>query len=366
MADHQPFGLVSGGLDHVDKGDTHCIPFENSHVEEQHSSRGDRWRELFPIPLCPEEGRAKGCSVSSRRRRAKVQRFVRDTNSAIQALNEMYAPSLVDEFFPPSCTRAQRLAQHELFKEVSKMKEPTTVLSEREAVQELLQTDLSYSGEVTTTVRAYDRGLLSIPTSGSSAVELASVIDEIGREIIMDPKRCMLKSDEEVGVMMESTKPICTYMDPSLRDNLDLYCVFIEDLYKCGMIDFTVKPSGLVTPFCVAKKNGRHRLILDCRETNRLFKDPPPLAMGTGASWARISVPEGKKLYVAQSDLKDYFYSLQLPTPLRTLFSLPSVPTHLLRRLGVALELLPGAESSGWVHPMLLASSQWVGVGLCI
>lgn len=129
----------------------------------------------------------------------------------------------------------------------------------------------------------------------------------------------MLKTEEEVGMMMESDKPIRTYMDPTLRDNLPTYCVFIEDLYRCGMLDFTCRPSGLVTPFCVAKKSGKHRLILDCRQTNRLFKEPPPLALGTGSSWARVSVPEGEKLYVAQSDLKDYFYSLQLP---RTIFEI--------------------------------------------
>lgn len=99
----------------------------------------------------------------------------------IKTLNEMYAPSRVDDFSGHSCTtQAQRLAQHEIFKEVSKVKEPATVWTEREAVQELLHSDLSYSGEVNTTVRAYDRGLLSIP-------DKLDLLDEIGRETHQGP-----------------------------------------------------------------------------------------------------------------------------------------------------------------------------------
>lgn len=58
-------------------------------------------------------------------------------------------------------------------------------------------------------------------------------------------------------------------------------------------------------------------------------------------------------MYIAQSDIKDYFYSLQLPVGLRSLFSMPPVPSQLLRQLGVDTSHLPGLDPSGWVHPML-------------
>ena len=170
---------------------------------------------------------------------------------------------------------------------------PTKFWSMREAVQELLQNDLSYSGEVATTVRSFDRDLLSIPESGHSAIDLRAVLDDVGREVIEDPHRCMLLSEDEWGSVIESDPPLHTYMDPILQHDLSKYVDFIKLLYDSGMIEFTDTPRSKVTPFCVAKKNGRLRLILDCRETNRMFKDPPPLALGTGASWSRISIPEG-------------------------------------------------------------------------
>ena len=330
-----------------------CMTKENSNLRgcQLHD---DRWRELFPIPLCAETKPEAGLSVSARRRRARVRSTVDKVNSVIKILNEMYSPSRDGEFCSAHpVTSAQYACQHELFKDPSKQKSPTKFLTMREAAQELLLTDLSYSGEVTTTVRPYDRGLLSIPSTGNQAVDLRGVLDDVGRETIEDPLRCMLLSDDEFGSMVEKQQPICTYMDPTLRDSLPTYCTFIQDLFLCGMVEFTNRPSGLVTPFCVAKKSGKLRLILDCRDTNRRFRPPPTLAAGTGASWARLSIPEGRELFVAQSDIKDYFYSLQLPESLRSLFCMPPIPASLLRHWGVSAEHGGSLVYDGWAHPRL-------------
>ena len=163
----------------------------------------------------------------------------------------------------------------------------------------------------------------------------------------------MLLDEEEIGVMMEQNKPVDIYMDPLLKNNMGMYCNFVHDLFEAGMLDFTVRPRGLVTPFFVAKKSGKLRLILDCRETNRLFRRPPVLAAGTGASWSQIRIPDGEQLYVAQSDIKDYFYSLQLPSELRTLFCLPPIPGALLRHWKVNAEHCGSLDTDDWVHPML-------------
>lgn len=337
------------------KDQAHCMKFENSLLHGAHHPVDDaRWRELFPLPSCAEVPHSAGLSVSQRRRRAKLRSFSQQTNSIIGVLNEMYAPSHKGDFSLLSCpSKAQLESQHAIFTEVAKQKTPNKVLSMREAVQELLQNDLSYSGEVATTVRSFDKDLLSIPESGHSAIDLSTVLDEVGREVIEDPHRCMLLSEDEWGSVIESEPPLHTYMDPILQHDLPKYVDFIKLLFDSGMIEFTDTPRSKVTPFCVAKKNGKLRLILDCRETNRMFKAPPPLALGTGASWSRISIPEGEKLFIAQSDIKDYFYSLQLPLPLRDLFCMPAIPTSLLRHWNVGAEKGGLCDNQGWVHPRL-------------
>lgn len=220
-------------------------------------ANADRWRELYPIPLCDPVPHQAGLSTSARRRRARVRDSVDKTNSIIQTLNEMYGSSRDGDFsqcFAP--TSAQRRAQHELFLEVGRIKDPPQVLSMREAVEELLQHDLSYSGEVATTVRGYDRGRLSIPSSGNQAVDMMGLLDEQGQEVIADPHRCMMLSEDEYGEVIEMNGSIHPYMDPLLRDDMPTYCTFIKDLFDSGMIEFTNQPRGLVTPFCVTKKSG--------------------------------------------------------------------------------------------------------------
>lgn len=326
-----------------------CMAQMNSFPDGATQCLDDRWREIFPLPPCPDVDRTPGLSTSARRRRAKVRSKVDQVNSIIRTLNEMYAPSQDGDFSLSSMTATQRACHHELFRSVSRQKAPSSVLSMREATQELLQSDLSaYAGEVATTVRPYDRGLLSIPSVGNQSIDLSTVLDDVGREIIGDPSRCMLLGDGEVGMMTEKNEPIVTYMDPILRDDLPTYCEFIHDLYQAGMIEFTNRPTGLVTPFCVAKKSGRLRLILDCRDTNLRFKPPPPMAAGTGAAWSQIRIPQGQQLFVAQSDIKDYFYSLQLPPELRPMFAMPPVPAELVRHWQVSAEHGGSLDGGDW------------------
>ena len=119
------------------------------------------------------------------------------------------------------------------------------------------------------------------------------------------------------------------------------------------MLSFTAQPLEIVPPFFVRKKNGRLRLILDCRAVNLRFKRPPPLALGAGTSWAQVSLPVGEKLFVAQSDIKDYFYSLALPAELQRYFCMPAVSLSMLQALGISDDLDMHCDSEGLVFPML-------------
>ena len=124
-------------------------------------------------------------------------------------------------------------------------------------------------------------------------------------------------------------------------------------MYEAGMLGFTSSPQGLVTPFFVAKKDGRQRLILDCRGVNRRFQEPPAMSMAAGASWGQLHLPKQSTLFVAQSDIKDYFYSLAMPSSLQRLFAMPGIPAELLRLWKVPEHLGGNAVSGGEVYPCL-------------
>ena len=76
-------------------------------------------------------------------------------------------------------------------------------------------------------------------------------------------------------------------------------------------------------------------------------------ALGSGSSWSQLAVDKGESLYVAQSDIKDYFYSLQLPVAWRPLFSTPAIPASSLLKGRVGRELWDGRSREGRVFPML-------------
>lgn len=76
----------------------------------------------------------------------------------------------------------------------------------------------------------------------------------------------MMLNEEEFGEVIEAQGSVCTCMDPSLRHDMAPCVTFFKDQCDSGMVQFTDKPEGLLTPFCVTKKSGKHRLILDCKD----------------------------------------------------------------------------------------------------
>ena len=106
-----------------------------------------------------------------------------------------------------------------------------------------LQCDSSYSQEdFVSTVRPYQRDLISLPETGDDPVSLDQVLDEHGRQVLGDPLRTMLLSDEEWGEVLEKGDLVRPYMDVRLQHDQQLYTSFIQDLHAKGMISFTSRP----------------------------------------------------------------------------------------------------------------------------
>ena len=72
----------------------------------------------------------------------------------------------------------------------------------------------------------------------------------------------------------------------------------------------------------VSKKDGRLRLIVDCRPTNRMFRDPPGISLATGEAFSKIEVEydfsdfePSNSFGVASgmADVPDCFHRMLLP-----------------------------------------------------
>ena len=65
--------------------------------------------------------------------------------------------------------------------------------------------------------------------------------------------------------------------------------------------------------------------MLDCRGSNEFFRPPPDIAMPAGYSFSQIQMDSKDTMYIAQSDIRDSFYSIGLPQELRGYFCFPQV-----------------------------------------
>ena len=192
---------------------------------------------------------------------------------------------------------------------------------------------------------------MSLPQVGSSPPPLRQLVDDFGRDILEDPVGNMMISADEWGAKIESGSVVQPYMDTILKNDPGKYVQFIHKLYLGGMLSFTDRPQDLITPFFVAKKSGKLRLVLDCRGVNQRFKQPPSMMMAAGASWSQVEVPDNETLYVAQSDITDYFYSLRLPDELQSYFCLPAIPHEALDVWRVPDSDRPPLHREGLVFP---------------
>ena len=196
-----------------------------------------------------------GASVSMRRRVAKHRNEEHRANEVISALNALAPPT----FQRGPLTAAQRAARQQVLVQVRDA--PLIDVESRAAVNELLASGQpSYDGGLTgCTVRPYDRGLVSLPAVGADVRPLGSLLDDYGRQVLNNFSRDMLLSHDERGQVLEKQDVIKPYMDVNLRRSPEVYRGFVLDLWQRNMISFSSDPLEIITPFFVAKKDGRLR-----------------------------------------------------------------------------------------------------------
>eukprot|EP00971_Amphidinium_carterae_P339509 6477355-Amphidinium_carterae.1 len=196
-------------------------------------------------------------------------------------------------------------------------------------VNELLRMSLSYGGEMesdTATVAPYKKGYISLPETTTGCPRAEEVLDASGQALLSSFETTMLRPDSELGWCFERQKEISPYMDTILSRDKFAYLDFVMDLWGRNLVSWRRSASCVSCPFFVWKKDGiKRRLILDCRQTNVLFRDPPKMRMASGAKLADIRLPPAANLYIGKSDVKDFFYNIRLDGKVCEYFGMPSL-----------------------------------------
>ena len=190
---------------------------------------------------------------------------------------------------------------------------------------------------------------------GSTPVPLTQLLGPRYCHKVEEITNWCLEPKEEAARSI-ANDPVGVFMDPGVKSCKKRYHQLIRRLNACGMLSWTSGPvESEVGLFCVPKKDGKQRLVIDCRLSNKFFRAPRHTDLPTGAALSRLQCDPSKTLFSSQYDLRNAFYQIELPECLRKYFALPAVPAHVLglRHLGSQmvhplLQVLP----MGWTHAL--------------
>lgn len=90
-----------------------------------------------------------------------------------------------------------------------------------------------------------------------------------------------------------------------------------------GMMGWTGTPHEVNGVFTVGKDIDCDRLIIDAQPANRRFVDSPHVNLPDASHLVLLHVPQGHQMFVAKSDLSNYYHHLGLPEWMQPFFALP-------------------------------------------
>ena len=301
-----------------------------------HEPVGDgRQRDIFPIPWLDAGGlkRQHVCRAVSRRlnRRAHVAQRV---NRAIRSLNSLYfgkgsfedntATSLAD--MPLN----QRLTVEGIIDAVKYLGPPPDACDPGSQKALRVAASAYYEPEVGIgDVVPLQFSQLSLFSVGTAGVDLVSAVDESIRDVVVDFENRMLQDEDTWTCISRDAAHLKPYSDPSLHDR-SKYLEFLRLLFDRGILSFSRHCRGRVGAFTVSKKDKivdgvvkkRQRLVLDCRQTNLLFKPSPHTELGSLASLAELTLQPSQQLYISGADIQDCFYAVHIPETMMRYFCL--------------------------------------------
>lgn len=323
-------------------------------------------REIFPLPSFFPRSKPLKLEAGRKSVRRAEKAYHREimVEECIQSLNALYSgQKIVAAPQTPQRSLSQQTVLDHINNSVHLLGPPPSDLSGSEALRMLRAFDGYGENQTPCNVKPYRPELLSLPSAGNEAVPLEVLIGEDGGEIVGEFCRSRLRSVDEARVALVKAGVKQAYCDPLLRDPR-IYGQFVHRLVEADLVELVDEPpTEMVEAFFVGKKDGRLRMVIDCRRSNCWFREPDRTRLCTAEALSRIELDEGSVLHVSTADLKDAFYHFQLPGSLRRFFGMR--PLIINSENGVAwgskkgrrvyprLKVLP----MGWSHALFWCQS---------
>ena len=345
-----------------------------------------------PFPL-PGIGPPHRPMSRSRRVVARYQHSARVTalaNHSIAALNELYStshhslssfPSLAHNHSsphhhhsPPPVTAIQERLRAHVYRCAQRFEHrrrsldacgdallsPDTDLFLHSLVNPTLAHTAAYSSLPSTAVPLI-AARVALPQA-AGAVDMMAVLPADVADFYRSGARC-LRADAAAA---PATPSPARGRAPSARffGSHREYLLLLQRMRAASMVDFTTAPRAVNGLFGVEKPDGALRLIIDGRPANAAFTEPPPVELPTPDLLARLTAPpDGSAVWVAKSDLADFFYRFRIPEWMRPWFALPPVRAAelpgLSERFGADTTVHPCLTvlAMGWSHSVFITQT---------
>lgn len=174
-------------------------------------------------------------------------------------------------------------------REVERYLAPPPDLRRGEALTALLKTDDVYATRRSTPVVSYDITKIRVCRADLTPKEIEDVVAEDIQRFIIDPDRWIVKSDEEILEIANSSDfPSRPYWDPQLRGSDANMKEFLKALDAAGLLTWRRRARAKVGFFFVAKKSGDQRLIVDARQANMMHQRAPHSDLAVPSALSRL------------------------------------------------------------------------------
>ena len=311
----------------------------------------------FPLPLLGEACRPR--ASGARRRRGEAAAVRGHLNDALRGLNWLEgfgfkgsaprSPQSSNTFHADvvarleACIKANRPA--------------ADAPSGEAALRELLRGHGAYSSvsDGGNALAPFKQDSVALPSRGDT--EGSPFVEEVC------PPECLkfLEGNHERMLRCEADRirireeePVQPYTDPDVIRNHRRYIKFIQKLKDMDLVTYVKEPRSRVGLFFVYKKDKRLRLIIDAREANQWFADPPGVAMCSSESLARaeLVLPSDfgavagelpaldgcHEAYIGICDVESCFHRLRIHSSLSSYFCMPPLTARSAGLIGTSLD----------------------------
>jgi len=157
---------------------------------------------------------------------------------------------------------------------------------------------------------------VSLPDAGAGMVSMADSLPPDMAAEYMSPARCLAPAAAAPAAVGRKARVFASQRE---------YVLLLLRMARCNMVSWTREPRRVNGLFGVPKGDDAIRLILDARPANEAFVPPPHVSLPTPDLLAKLQAPSGSDVWVAKSDLADFFYRFATPEWMWPWFALPAV-----------------------------------------